>query len=551
MNTGISIEWEGDAPAEAHNGENIFEIAAHRVRKETLRFPQSARAHATLGIALAKLGEFDDAIAELREALVIDPDHLVAGLTLGRVLGEQGRMAEAKEIYQQLQERLPRNESVLLSLAYIALREGQLDNAERYLQESLKTNKKLPHSHFLLGLTRLERRNTHGAIAALREATRLDVRNAALHHALGVAYAVAGDNVRSERSFRTALTLSPDATGSVHALCEALLAQGRAEEVVEQLKPRVEDQDTPETRDLLGRAYIQLKRYANARNHLKHVLAKNGERLSTREHARFLNNIAGTFRAEGDLRAAETELLRALAIEPEAPEFVYENLGRLYIDSERFEDAIDVLRRGSEAYRDNQAIRLVLSGAYAHIGQFDAAVGELRPFWEAGKGGADTYTTLGWLYELMDDHRTALAVSSEAYQRYPKDAKVINNLAYTLLMLGNVDEARTVLKSLPRRIQPHAEMVATEGLLHLACGDEAGGVFLYEKAERMAREVAQRELAKRIRQKLHLELARVAARQGNFSRAQSEIRKGMLVRPAAFSFDRQLQQLSSELANVE
>ena len=73
MNTGISIEWEGDGPPEVRGDDNVFEAAATRARKETIRFPRSARAHANLGIALAKVGRFDDAIIELREAISIDP----------------------------------------------------------------------------------------------------------------------------------------------------------------------------------------------------------------------------------------------------------------------------------------------------------------------------------------------------------------------------------------------------------------------------------------------------------------------------------------------
>ena len=551
MNSGVSIAWEDDGPPETHNADDVFEVAATRARKETLRFPRSARAHANLGIALAKSGKFDDAIEELREALLIDPNHFVAGITLGRILAESGRIGEAKEIYQQLHQLSPSSESVLLSLAYVALREGQFSLAEGYVEESLKANRKRPYSHFLLGITRLERGNAQGAIAALREATRLDVRTGALHHALGVAYAVTGDNVRAERSFRAALAMNPDVIGSVHALCEVLLAQKKPTEVVDLLKPRIENRGAFETRELLARAYIELGRYANARGQLMHVLASEGARLSGSERARLLNNVAVTLLYDGESRAAEAELVKALGIEPDGAEFVYVNLGRLYIGTDRFEDAIDVLKRGRDAHPENQSIRLVLSSAYARTGSFDAAIRELQPFWEGGQAETGTYSMLGWLYEWMDDHATALVVLSEAYRRYPKDPAVVNNLAYSHLMLGNVEEARAVLDSLPKGIQPHVEMVATRGLLHLASGDEAGGLRLYEKAEKTARESGNSDLAKRVRQKLHLELARLAIRQSDLSKAQSEIRKGMLLKPAVYPLDRQFQHLLSELSGAK
>jgi len=549
--TGVSVAWEDEGPGEPGNAEDVFEMAAGRARKESFRFPRSARAHANLGIALAKLGKIDDAIDELQEALSIDPNHLVAGLTVGRILVERGQTDEAKAVYQQLDERFPGNESILLSLAYIALRERQLDVAEEYLEESLKANKKLPYSHFLLGITRLQRGNVPGAIAALRESTRLDVRTGALHHALGVAYAIAGDNARAERSFRVALSLNPEAVGSVIGLCEVMLAQNKAEDVVDLLKPQIEIRDLPETRELLARAYTALNKHANARSQLVHVLTHAGERLSGREQARLLNNIAVNLLSENNSRAAETELLRALAIGAADAEFVYENLGRLYIGAERFDDAISVLKRGCEAYPDHQKIRVLLSSAYARTDQFEAAIDELQPFWQAGQAEADTYSMLGWLFEWIDRPRKALMVMLEAYQRFPQDRSVINNLAYTHLMQGQVAEARAVLDSLPKGIEPHVEMVATRGLLHLASGDEAGGIGLYEKAERMARESGKKDQAKQVRQKLHLELARVALRKGDFSKARGEIRRGLSRSPKVYPYDRQLQHLLAELPSVK
>ena len=551
MNTGVSIAWERDRPPEPRTAESVFDMAASRTRKDTLRFPRSARAHANLGIALGKSGKIAEAIEELREALSIDPNHFVAGVTLGRVLVECGRIEEAKRIYQQLQQQFPCSESVLLSLAYVALRERQFGVAEAYLEESLKANRKLPYPHFLLGITRLERGNVQGAIAALREATRLDVRTGVLHHALGVAYAIAGDKARAEQSFRAALALNPEAAGSVLALAEMLLAQNKAAEVVDLLKPRIENRDAPETRELLARAYNAQKRYGAARGQLMHLLASEANRLSGHERARLLNNVAASFMYEGDSRAAEVEFVKALGIEPDGADFVYENLGRLYTGSGRIEEAIALLKRGSHVHRQNQRIRVLLSNAYARTGSFDVAIREIRPFWAAGQAEAGTYSMLGWLYTWTDDYQTALVVLSEAYRRYPKDPSVINNLAYTHLMLRNVQEARVVLDSLPKGIQPHVEMIATRGLLHLASGDEAGGVRLYESAEKMARESGGSDLAKRVRQKLHLELARRAIRQGDLSKAQAEIRKGLSSRPAVYPLDRQLQQLSSELSSAE
>ena len=71
-------------------------------------------------------------------------------------------------------------------------------------------------------------------------------------------------------------------------------------------------------------------------------------------------------------------------------------------------------------------------------------------------------------------------------QRFPRVPGLINNLAYINLQLGRVTDAREVLQSLPRRVVPHTELIATQGLLHLWEGDIEGARRLYEEAARKA-----------------------------------------------------------------
>jgi cytochrome c-type biogenesis protein CcmH/NrfG len=180
--------------------------------------------------------------------------------------------------------------------------------AERYVEEVLRTNKRRAFPNFVLGITRLVQGNPQGAIAALREATRLEVRTAVFHHALGAAYAVSSDSARAERSFRAALALSPDSIESWRALCAVLIAENRADEVLEILGDRVQSRsDDIESRELLAQTYLQLEKYASARTQLTHVLSVFGDRLSPSQRSRFHTNIATTFLLQKVLPSAERE----------------------------------------------------------------------------------------------------------------------------------------------------------------------------------------------------------------------------------------------------
>jgi tetratricopeptide (TPR) repeat protein len=545
----VALFWEqesdvGTSPA----AEAVLRQLRDRAEKEVLRSPNSARAHANFGVALAKCGRLDDAIAELNTALAIDDGHYLAGLTLARVYATQGRYDEAKSLYGTLLERHPRSDSILLSLAYLALRGNDYANAERFLERALGVSRRVAFPHFLLGITRLQRGNIHGSIAAFREAGRLDVRTTVFHHALGVAYAVAGDYSRAERWFRTALALAPDTEGSVHALGRVLLTQGRAVAAFEMLKGYVElHPDDAQGRELFARTCVELGKHANARAQLSHILHAGGEALPAKEKARLVANIGVAFFFEGNNTAGEAEVRRALEIDPGASPIPYENLGRVYVREDRLQEAARLLERAKELFPKRQSVRTLLSVAYARLDRFDVAISELLPFWEQGIADANTYSMLGSLYDWIGDVDSALRVAAEANERFPRKPGLMNNLAYMHLMVGQVEEARLVLHSLPRSVKPHVELVATQGLLRLWEGDCEGGKRLYQKAQAMAREAGQLDLAKRVREKMHLELARASARKGDVVAARIEISRGLSVRPARYSYRRKLEELLATL----
>src|ERR1035441_7364543 len=105
-----------------------------------------------------------------------------------------------EKLYADLLHFHPRSDSILLSLAYLSLRSGNYAAAEGHLRAVLDLKKSGAFPHFLLGITRLQAGNPHGAISALKEAARIDVHRAEFHHALGVAYVMAGDLRSAEGS---------------------------------------------------------------------------------------------------------------------------------------------------------------------------------------------------------------------------------------------------------------------------------------------------------------------------------------------------------------
>jgi Flp pilus assembly protein TadD len=549
VNDTVEVSWDQESAAAPYaSAESMLERLSNQAKRDTLRFPGSARAHANFGAALAKADRLDEAILELEIALSIEPNDYLAGVTLARVYVHQGNFDKAKKVYEALLPSYPKSDSILLSLAYLALRDSDYKTAEGYLHSALNRRKAVGFTHFLLGITRLKMGNVHGAISALKEAARVEVHKGEFHHALGVAYAMTGDFGRAERALRTALILAPGAEVTVHALCNVLLTEKQPSEALEILRPHIELRPTDaHGLELLAQAYIGLGRYAQARAKLLAVLDMAGDNISVEERARFLTNIATTFLLEGKDSSAESNLVRAIELAPHWSPAPYEGLARLQARGEQWNKARETLEQARALFHDSQSVRRFLAGVLAHLDRYDLAIAELQTVYVEGSAEAKTCSLLGTLFEWTGDYDSALRVLTDANGTFPKTPEIVNNLAYTYLMIGQVEAARIVLSSWPRSSEPQAELIATQGLLRLWEGDRAQAKLFYARAEQKAATAGDRNLVRRIRQKMYLELAKDSVRRGDCMGARLEISRGLSIRPSIGSFKTKLQELLDKL----
>lgn len=92
-----------------------------------------AEAHLNLGRLLHEDGELAEAESHYRRALATSPQGAVAWYNLGVVLEDQARLAEAREAYERAVRLDPRMASAHYNLARLYEREGTTDAAIRHL----------------------------------------------------------------------------------------------------------------------------------------------------------------------------------------------------------------------------------------------------------------------------------------------------------------------------------------------------------------------------------------------------------------------------------
>lgn len=545
----VEIDWATlDIASTTMSSERVFTEMEGSVRRNSIRFPESARAHANLGVALLKRGHTKEAFEELTTALEIDPENYLASLTLARLHLAEGRINDAEQVYRRLLQFRPQDAAAEVGLSSVLIRTNRHNEAYVHLSNAVKIDKHDSFARFLLGLVCLQKVDLRCALNEFRAASNLDPRDPNIYHAIGVAYTLQGQHLRAEKAFKTALALAPESSVTVINLARTLLEFKKTDQAITLLQGYLETHPADlGVRDQLAFAYLQAQRYSAARSQLLQVLEMGQENLSPTEIGRHRTNIAVTHMYERAFKKAEGELKIAIEVSPKASHIPYDNLARVYAFTDRMHSAIRVLLTGVQHFPDNREIRSLLSIFYADQEYFWEAIRELEYLREKGTLSDENYACLGDDYLEVEENQKALEVLMEGYSKFPKSMAVINNLAYCLLGDGKISQARAVLESRPPKEEVSIEMTATFGLLHLREGDYDGARRLYKRAENLATKSTRKELARRVRQKMHLELARYHAERGEHDLALREIRAGLQEKIERRSFVKGLEALAASI----
>jgi Flp pilus assembly protein TadD len=188
-------------------------------------------AHSCLGAALIQQGRFEEAIANISEALRIKPDYAEAHNNLGLVLYKQGKLNEGIRYFSRAVQLNPDYANAYSNLGSALAQQGRLDDAITYFTRALQIDPDLPEAHIGMGLALARRGSLNKAIVHFSKALETKPDNAEIHNDLGVALARQGNLEEAIAHFSKALQISPDNIEVRNNLRRALRLSGKSEVV--------------------------------------------------------------------------------------------------------------------------------------------------------------------------------------------------------------------------------------------------------------------------------------------------------------------------------
>ena len=153
--------------------------------------PNSAEGHTLLGLAYRGLGTQEmlaEAVAELRQAIELDPSFAPARFFLAHVYLDLGRPNRAKEELEAALEKSPGNPQFMTSLGEA---ERQLKNPRKaieLLRQAIQADASLVEAHYYLGLALFDAGQTTEAVKELEQVVQAGAGRPEAYLALGTAY---------------------------------------------------------------------------------------------------------------------------------------------------------------------------------------------------------------------------------------------------------------------------------------------------------------------------------------------------------------------------
>jgi Flp pilus assembly protein TadD len=557
----VSIEWTGEEPVLADEmSARVREEFISRCRRDLLKYPNSARAHTNLGIALMNQQQFAAAVGEFEKALLVDPHSYIAAMKLAKLRVEQNQLDEAERLYSKLQETFPNESAPSLSLAFIAMRRFKFDEAEQLFRRAIDVGAEGVLPKYLLSMVLLRLGKNREAINLLKASVRSDVRSPALHQALGAAYAMSGDYSRAELNFSVALKLVPTLPSAIDGLARVLLEQGKTSRALQLLTHYLEQAPKDiKARELLGATYGAIGQYRPAISQLTQVfneIVGDPSDSATQNRKAALSTSIGTYWClDWKDKEGEKWLTRAIELSPKSSALPYQHLARLHLRNDRAIDAYRILMTVKSLFPHDQDTNVLLAAVYEDQGMYEKGIRELQPLVGSGLAQASVYSYLGCLLSYSGDVTAAAKVLREGLEKYPESTSIIHNLAFVLLVSGEVAEGRQILERYSTLLEGYAKesssyepiLMATWGLVYLLEGNNDLGVQAYKQATKLAFKMGDRRLAGAILQKMHAELARKHIHNAEYEDAVREISAGLAIKLGRVPFRRELEILHNSL----
>jgi tetratricopeptide (TPR) repeat protein len=404
--------------------------------------------------------------------------------------------------------RQPPGLSPLLQQAEELLGQGSVEEAKKKIEEELQQSPSSVDGYTLLGIVYTGEKDYVNALKSLEKALSLDPGSTRALNNLGNLYVAEKKLDLAEKEFRKVLRIEPGNRDGNYNLGLVLMAAGSPVEAISYLQ-RVRPPDNA-TRSNLIRAYLRAGRTAEALKMATELSAGNkddvqlhftlGVLLASEKQFRaaqleleradalqpetleVLYNLGQVYLRAGDYAKAELVLDRALKLKSDSPQTLY-ILAQVYQQQSRSVDALDLLVRAHKLAPENTDIILLLARVSMSQNYYEDAIPLLESGLKIDPQRADLHAALGESYFKSEKTEKAIA----EFQRLIDLAPTAQSYAFmgiSYRRLGRFDKARGYFETGLERDPHNASCLFNLGYIEERQGHPARAEEFFQQALR-------------------------------------------------------------------
>jgi len=294
--------------------------------------PKSAEAFAHLGLIEARQERYDDAIANYRKALALNPGMPGLQMNLGLALFKAKDFRESIKPFTSELKKHPDDQrlTILLGMAHYGM--GDYFVAIPYLRKAAERDPQSLPLRLALAHSCLWSKQNQCVLDVYKQILDLNAESAEADMLAGEALDETGDNAGATELFRAAVRSNPKEPNVHFGLGYLLWTQNHYPEAAKEFQAEIDnDPNHLQARAYLGDSYVHLSDYAKALPELEKAVADPSFALVHLD-------LGIVYAEEGRKDDAISELQKAIALDPKdvAPHW---RLAKLYQSTGRKEDA--------------------------------------------------------------------------------------------------------------------------------------------------------------------------------------------------------------------
>ncbi len=195
---------------EALHTKRRYSEAAALAKTMTVHYPRNKFGWITLGVVLMEMGRSAEALVVMQKTVELLPNNAEAHCNLGTALYIQNRLDEAEVSYRRALEINPNFVNAHSNLGHILVKLGRFDEAEAICQRALEINPESSDAHVNLGVSLYRQNQLDEAEISYRRALKINPNIANTHCNLADVLAQFGRLKEAEASYQQALEIKPD-----------------------------------------------------------------------------------------------------------------------------------------------------------------------------------------------------------------------------------------------------------------------------------------------------------------------------------------------------